>query len=53
MKKHGGAGQNMAMVSLLHRGGKVRSFHVPRVDKATVAKIATDNVYREAACIPM
>jgi transposase-like protein len=37
-----------AIVSLVERGGKVRSFHVKRADKATVASIVTKNVAREA-----
>lgn len=37
-----------AIVSLVERGGNVRSFHVAVADKATVAKIVTDNVSHEA-----
>jgi transposase-like protein len=37
-----------AIVSLVERGGKVRSFHIPRADKATVAKIVTDNIHHES-----
>lgn len=37
-----------AIVSLVERGGQVRSFHVDRADKVTVAKIVTDNVAQEA-----
>lgn len=43
-----GVGQKRAIVSLVERGGRVRSFHVERADKATVAKIVTDNVSRES-----
>lgn len=43
-----GVGQKRAIVSLVERGGKVRSFHVPRADKATVAKIVTDNIHHES-----
>jgi transposase-like protein len=46
--KHGGGHHKMAIVSLLHRGGKVRSFHIPRADKATVARIVTDNIHHES-----
>jgi transposase-like protein len=37
-----------AIVSLVERGGKVRSFHVDRADKVTVAQIVTKNVAKEA-----
>lgn len=47
-KKRGGAGHKMAVVSLVHRGGSVRSFHVPRADKATVTKIVRDNIHHES-----
>ena len=36
-----------AIVSLVQRGGEVRSFHVKRADKVTVASIVTKNVARE------
>ena len=45
--KKRGAGHKHAIVSLVERGGKVRSFHVPRADKATVARIVTDNIAKE------
>jgi transposase-like protein len=48
VKKRGGAGHKMAVVSLVERGGKVRSFHVPRADKATVTKIVRDNIHHES-----
>lgn len=38
-----------AIVSLVERGGKVRSFHVDRADKVTVAQIVTENVAKEAS----
>jgi transposase-like protein len=41
------AGKKRAIVSLVERGGKVRSFHVPRADKATVHDIVTRNIHRE------
>ncbi len=44
----GGAADKRAIVSLVERGGKVRSFHVPRADKATVAKIVADNIAHES-----
>lgn len=37
-----------AIVSMVERGGKVRSFHVDRADKATVAKIVVENIAKEA-----
>jgi transposase-like protein len=45
--KKRGAGHKHAIVSLVERGGKVRSFHVPRADKATVANIVTANIAKE------
>ncbi|GIK82303.1 MAG: IS1595 family transposase [Pseudorhodoplanes sp.] len=35
------------IVSLVERGGRVRSFHVESADKATVARIVNENVSRE------
>jgi len=43
-----GVGGKRAIVSLVERGGKVRSFHIPRADKATVAKIVADNISHES-----
>jgi len=43
-----GVGGKRAIVSLVERGGKVRSFHVPRADKATVSRIVTENIARES-----
>jgi transposase-like protein len=43
-----GVGGKRAVVTLVERGGKVRSFHVPRADKATVAKIVADNIHHES-----
>lgn len=48
VKKRGGAAHKMAIVSLVHRGGRVRSFHVPRADKATVTKIVRENIHHES-----
>lgn len=36
-----------AILSLVERGGKVRSFHVQSADKSTVANIVKENVSRE------
>jgi hypothetical protein len=35
------------ILALVERGGKIRTFHVPVADKATVQKIVRDNVARE------
>lgn len=40
--------EKRAIVSLVERGGKVRSFHVDQADKATVARIVVENVARES-----
>lgn len=37
-----------AIISLVERGGKVRSFHVENADKATVNVIVNQNIAREA-----
>jgi transposase-like protein len=47
-KGRSGPSNKRAIVSLIERGGKVRTFHVPRADKATVLKIVTDNIDRES-----
>lgn len=44
----GGPSNKRAIVSLVERGGNVRSFHVDRADKVTVASIVTNNVARES-----
>jgi transposase-like protein len=46
--KGGRGSSKRAIVSLVERGGNVRSFHVDRADKATVASIVTQNVARES-----
>ena len=46
--KRGGGYHKNAVVSLVQRGGKVRSFHVDRADKATVARIVMENVHGES-----
>jgi transposase-like protein len=43
-----GIGGKRAILSLLERGGEVRSFHVPTADAETVAKIVRENVSKEA-----
>jgi transposase-like protein len=43
-----GTANKHVVVSLVERGGKVRSFHVERADKATVAAIVTQNIKRES-----
>ncbi|MES2029654.1 MAG: IS1595 family transposase [Pseudomonadota bacterium] len=42
-----GPSNKRAIVSLVERGGEVRSFHVAVADKATVTKIVTDNIHHE------
>lgn len=42
-----GPSNKRAIVSLLERGGSVRSFHVAVADSETVAKIVNENVHRE------
>ena len=39
---------NRPVVSLVERGGRVRSFHVPVADAANVAAIVRENVHRES-----
>ena len=46
-KGRSGPADKRAIVSLVERGGNVRSFHVAVADKATVQKIVTENVARE------
>jgi transposase-like protein len=43
-----GPGQKRAIISLVERGGEVRSFHVENADKATVNEIVDANISREA-----
>jgi len=35
------------VVSLIERGGRVRSFHPARADSEAVASIVRDNIHRE------
>lgn len=44
---HRGPANKRAIVSLVQRGGEVRSFHVDRANKQTVASIVVKNVARE------
>ena len=43
-----GPGGKRAIVSLVERGGSVRSFHVENADKPTINKIVTENIARES-----
>ena len=45
--KSGKAAQKRAIVSLVERGGSVRSFHVEHADKSTINLIAVRNVAKE------
>ncbi|MGH6728176.1 MAG: IS1595 family transposase [Pseudolabrys sp.] len=46
-KKKTGPGKKRAIVALVERGGRVRSFHPALADGATVAKIVRENIARE------
>lgn len=46
--KQGKAANKRAIVSLVERGGNVRTFHVPVADKETVTKIVNENIARES-----
>lgn len=39
--------ERRTVVALVERGGEARSFHIPMADKATVADIVLNNIYRE------
>jgi transposase-like protein len=43
-----GFGHKMAIMSLVERGGKIRSFHIDRAGKDAAQKIIRENVSREA-----
>jgi transposase-like protein len=43
-----GPANKRAIVSLVERGGKVRSFHIEHADKSTINLIASNNLAREA-----
>jgi transposase-like protein len=47
-RKDPGTKNKRPIVTLIERGGRVRSFHVPRADKKTVQKIVTDNIAHES-----
>jgi len=47
--KHGrGPSGKRAVVALVERGGRVRSFHIERADKKTVGAIVASNIARES-----
>jgi transposase-like protein len=46
-KSRKGTGNKRAIVSLVERGGSVRSFHPAMADGETVAKIVSENIHRE------
>lgn len=48
MKVRSGAGHKMAVLALVERGGKVRSFHVPDVRADTLRDAIAANVSRQA-----
>lgn len=41
-------GNKRTIISLVERGGSVRSFHVPTADAATVAQVVRANVHKES-----
>ncbi len=43
-----GVSNKRAIVSLVERGGRIKSFHVERADKETIAKIVTQNIAKES-----
>lgn len=43
-----GPSNKRAIISLVERGGEVRSFHVAVADQATVAKIVSENIHHES-----
>jgi hypothetical protein len=45
--KNGKKANARAIVTLVERGGKARSFHVPRADKVTVERIVKNNIAQE------
>jgi transposase-like protein len=46
-KKTFGYGNKRAIVSLVERGGRVRSFHPAQADGESVTKIVSENIHRE------
>ena len=47
-KKGRGPANKNPIISLVERGGQVRSFHVPRATRAVVEKIVSENVAKES-----
>lgn len=47
-KKGGGAGHKMVMMSLVERGGDVRSVVLDRITKKGIGKVIADNVHHES-----
>src|SRR6185437_14173740 len=47
-KKKTSLGDKRVIVTLVERGGRARSFHIPRADKVTVSKIVMDNIHHES-----
>lgn len=47
-KNHQGVGHKRAIIALVERGGRVRSFHPAMADGETVAKIVSENIHRES-----
>jgi transposase-like protein len=47
-KGRSGPANKRAILSLVERGGRVRSFHIPNADKVTVDKIVKENIAKEA-----
>ena len=47
-RRASGPRNKRAIISLVERGGAVRSFHVENADKATVSEIVTENIAKEA-----
>ncbi|MEQ1931166.1 MAG: IS1595 family transposase [Parvularculaceae bacterium] len=43
-----GPSNKRAVIALVERGGRARTFHVPRADRATVEKIVAENVAKES-----
>jgi transposase-like protein len=48
VKKAGGAGHKLAVLSLVERGGEVRSFHIERATKKNVREVIDANVNKES-----
>lgn len=47
-KAHTGPGRKRAIISLVERGGNVRSFHIPAAGADTVVEIVRNNIARES-----